>query len=347
MANMLSRIVTTSLNINTSGTYASGTEVNATPNMSSCIHQFRNTSPIAVDTTVVNLQELRQSYSKSSDAIGRQLYKFTPGIVVIGIGNSGAQAPGVLTSANFRLGKLLRMCSMSQTADSVSSSSLTYAFRSSGFEDGVVDVQLADSVNSAMLYRLKGVYGTFTLAGSAGQVITCDPTLTGVINVQPGLGATKVTSSACFQAAGNTAETMKAEGLSVTTSAGTRTGATAFKFKSFSIDAGIDVQEDSDANAADALGGLIIAGRTPTMQLTVGAESTQVAEMYADLKSGFLQTIVFTHGSSVGKYMTVTAKGQLTNVVMADDVGLRTLQLTYSLAVGATSDDTELTIVFH
>lgn len=347
MASYLSRIVAVSCAVNTTGTYGGGTS----PAMSSCIHQFRNTTPIQMDTDLVNLQELRQSMSKSSDAVGRQLYRLTPGLVAIGIGNATSAIPGTVESPKFRLGRILRMCGMSESASS-GSSSLTYTFRSSGFEDGLIEVQRADVGSTALLYKLKGVYGTFTMAGSAGQVITIDPTLTGVISAQPAVGTAQTITSSHFQTAGNTSQTMKQEGLSITTSSGATTSPTpsapnaAIKFKSFSLDAGIDVQEDKDANATDALFGLLIAGRSPTLQLTVGMDSSIVSQFYTDLNSGFNQTISFTHGTAVGKRMQVIAKGQLSNVTMADDVGLVTLQLQYNLAVGTDSDDSELTIVF-
>jgi hypothetical protein len=343
MAGYLSRIVAVSVGINTTGTYLGGTS----PNMSSCIHQFRNTTPMALDTNSVNLQELRGSMSKSSDAVGRQLYRLTPGLCAMGIG-SATFLPGTTNTPKFRLGKILRMCGMSESA-SDGQSSLRYSFRSTGFEDGLIECQLADTGSTALLYKMYGVFGTFTMAGSAGQVITIDPTLTGRISAQPAVVTAIPAASLPFAPAGNTAQTMKSENLSITTGDATvlsAAGAGAVKFKSFSLDVGVDVQEDPDANAADALYGLLIAGRSPTLQLTIGADSASIAKFHADLNSGAIETISFLHGSGVGKYMQVTMTGQLTGVVIADDVGLRTLQLTYNLAVGTNLDETELYITF-
>lgn len=340
MASHLSRIVAMSVAVNSTATYGGGTS----PNMSSCIHQFRNTTPVQIDTDLVNLQELRQSMSKTSDAVGRQLYRLTPGLVVIGIGNSGAQIPGTVESPKFRLGRILRMCGMSESA-SAGSSSLTYTFRSSGFEDGLVEVQRSDVGTNALLYKLKGVFGTYTMAGSAGQVITVDPTLTGVINGNPTVTTAQNVTSAHFQSAGNTSETMESSGCTITTNVGT-IAAASLKFKSFSLDAGIDVQEDKDANSADGLYGLLIVGRSPTLQITIGCDSANAQQFYDDLRTGFIQTINFTHGSGVGKRMQMIAKGQLQSVTQADDVGLLTLQLQYNLAVGTGNDDSELTLVF-
>ena len=341
----LARIVAMSVAVNTSGTYASAGQLS--PNMSSCIHQFRNTTPIQIDTDLVNLQELRQSMSKTSDAVGRQLYRLTPGLVVIGIGNS-TNKPGTVESPKFRLGRILRMCGMSESA-SVGSSSLTYTFRSSGFEDGLIEVQRADIGTQALLYKLKGVYGTFTMAGSAGQVITVDPTLTGLINAAPAVTTAQTITSAHFQTSGNTSEVMENSGLAWTHSNGgaNAIASTSVKFKSFSLDAGVDVQEDKDCNSADGLYGLIIVGRQPTMQLTIGCDSSTAAAFYSDLASGFVQKFSFTHGSGEGKRMVVSCKGQLQSVTQADDVGLLTLQLQYNLCVGTDSDESELTIRFE
>lgn len=340
MASHLSRIVAMSVAVNSTATYGGGTS----PNMSSCIHQFRNTTPVQIDTDLVNLQELRQSMSKTSDAVGRQLYRLTPGLVCIGIGNSGANPPGTVESPKFRLGRILRMCGMSESA-SAGSSSLTYTFRSAGFEDGLVEVQRADIGTQALIYKLKGVYGTFTMAGSAGQVITIDPTLTGIIAANPTVTTAQTITSAHFQSAGNTSEVMESAGLAITAGSGA-IGSSSLKFKSFSLDAGIDVQEDKDANSADGLYGLIIVGRQPTLQVTINCDSLTAQSFYDDLRTGFIQSLFFVHGSSVGKKMTFQAKGQLQSVTQADDVGLLTLQLQYNLAVGTGNDDSELTLTF-
>lgn len=339
----LSRIVAMSVAVNTSGTYAGGTS----PNMSSCIHQFRNTTPIQIDTDLVNLQELRQSMSKTSDAVGRQLYRLTPGLVVIGIGNS-TNKPGTVESPKFRLGRILRMCGMSESPSSSASSSLTYTFRSSGFEDGLIEVQRADIGTQALKYKMKGVYGTFTMAGSAGQVITVDPTLTGLIAAAPTVTTAETITSSHFQTSGNTSEVMESSGLNYTHSNGGANSipAASIKFKSFSLDAGVDVQEDKDCNSADGLYGLLIVGRQPTMQITIGCDSGTAQSFYNDLATGFVQKFNFTHGSGEGKRMTVSAKGQLQSVTQADDVGLLTLQLQYNLAVGTDADESELTITF-
>lgn len=347
MSTMLSRIVAVSGEVST--TYPNTSD----PDFSSAIHNFRNTTPVQVDTVQTNLQELRSSFTQSNIAIGRQLFRFTPGFVAMSYDPTTAAE-----QSGFRLGKFLKMCGMVETTPDGSSSSLRYKFTSSGFNNGFVNAGFNDSgSNSAVVYKMQGVYGTATLAGSAGQVITVDPTLTGVIlsssttpTFDPNPQVVSPQISEALPASGNTAQTMKSEGLSITTSAGTAAGGApnpALKFKSFSLDLGIDVQEDLDANAEDALGGLIIAGRNPTLNLTVEMNSEgagSVENMYADLKSGYQQAISWTHGDAEGKWIAFSMTGKLQNVTQADDVGLRTLQLQYLLTND--TDENELSITF-
>ncbi len=340
MASMLSRIVAVSGEVST--TYPNTSD----PDFSSAIHNFRNTTPVQVDTVQTNLQELRSSFTQSNIAIGRQLFRFTPGFVLMSY-DSGVAA----SQTGFRLGKFLKMCGMVETTPDGSSSSLRYKFTSSGFNNGFVNAGFNDTgSDSAVVYKMQGVYGTATFAGSAGQVITIDPTLTGVIlsstttpTFDPNPQVVTPQISEVLSLEGNTAETMKSEGLTITTQAGSAT----LKFKSFSLDLGIDVQEDLDANAEDALGALIIAGRNPTLTITVDMNSEgngSVEEFYKDLKSGFQQTVAWTHGSAVEKFCAFSMTGKLQSITQADDVGLRTLQLTY-LLTNAT-DENELSITF-
>jgi hypothetical protein len=342
MANMLSRLVAVSVEVNT-GSYNGPTSNPTFSNFSSGIHQFRNTSPASIDTNSVDLQELRQSFSQTADAIGRQLVKLTPGLVVMGAGTAANAYAATSGAGTFRLGRVLRMCGMSESAGVTGgSSSLTYTFRSTGFEDGLVECQYSDISTQAIRYRMKGVFGTFTMSGSAGQVITCDPTLTGlVVTGTPSL-VTAVTPALPT----NLAETMKSEGMTITGTALNGGSAYTPKFKSFQLDAALDIQEDPDANGADAIAGLVIAGRKPSLQIVIGADSARVSEFYTDLKNAAIHTVTWTHGTTAGRFCKFTVKGQLKNVTSQDDAGLRTLQLQYDMAIGSGADDSELTIQF-
>lgn len=328
MATMLNRIVAVSYGIE--GTYGAGTP---DPAFSSCNLLFRNGNLLGVDQEVIDLSELRAGLTKSGDAIGRTLYKITPGHVLMG--HAGAPTA-------FRLGRLLRMCGMQETTNA---SSATYAFRSSGFESGVVKVELGGTDASSITAILKGAYGNVQFAGAAGQPITIDATVTGTFAVPSYSG-----SSASKSLPSNTVQTMKNVGLVVTpeTGLGTDTFSTpvspTLKFKSFSLDLGMDIQEDKDANAADALFGLLLANRRPTAQIVVGLDSTLYDDFIAQMQGGLKHKVTFTHGSGTGKVCVFTWYGQITNVELQDDVGLRTAAISYNLA--RATDDAELSLVF-
>jgi len=317
MANMLSRVLAMSARVESS--YASGTPTDTSFN--SGLLLFRNTTPVALDTQVVDLQELRSSMTKTGDAVGRQLYRITPGLVLMGHANS---------ISTFRLDPIFRMCGL---AGSTSGSTRTYVFRSTGFESGVVDIAENDVSTSAISYGLKGVYGNTVIAGSAGQPVTVDPTLTGIYT------APTLVSTVSATLPTNTSETMKGDGLVITDGGGAFSTA---KCKSFSLDLGWPVNEDLDFNATNALAGLILGRRNPTFQLTVGLDSSRYTQWVADITAGTKHTITFTHGSAAGKYCKFTIKGQLTDLPQGDDVDLRTVQLTYNLAAATEEDELKL-----
>jgi hypothetical protein len=337
-SSMLSRIVAVSYGIET--TYGAGTP---DPLFSSCNLLFRNTNLLSVDQEVVDLAELRATLTKSGDAPGRTLYKANPGHVLMGHGG----AP-----TTFRLGKLLRMCGMIETTNA---SSATYNFRSSGFESGLAKVELAATDASSITALLKGVYGTAQISGAAGQPIQIDATLSGIFSTPTFAG-----SSAAKSLPSNTAQTMKSATLVITpeTGVGTETYSTPLtsagtpatpKFKSFTLDLGIDVQEDKDANAADALFGLILANRKPTAQLVVGLMSDIYDDLIAQMQQGLKHKVTFTHGSGVGKVIGFQWFGQISNVELQDDVGLRTVTISYNLATSQSpvgSADQELQLTF-
>jgi hypothetical protein len=308
MATMLSRVLAMSARVETS--YASATPTDAT--FASGQLLFRQTSPFQLDTARVDTAELKSTFTKSGDASGRQLYRMTPGMVLQG---HDANIPA------YRLDPIFRMCGMQATTPTAGTRK--YVFRTTGLESGVIDFQQNDTGSSGILYGLKGVFGTMTMSGSAGQLIEMNPTLTGIINTQP---ATAGTVTGSYPA--NIVQTMKSEALSITDSGGPFTTA---KFKSFSLDFGWTVSEDTDANAADALGGLALTARVPTLSLVVGMDSARYATWAADLKNNVQHTITWTHGSGTGKRIKFSITGILNDIPQGDDVGLRTNTLTYGL----------------
>ena len=322
MADLLGRIVSIS------------SSLSADPAFSSANFLFRNGSIMTVDTQVINLQELRQSFTNSGNAVGRQLVRFNPGFVLMGPG-------GVMPTTNpeFRLGHYFRMCGMQETSLS-SSSSLRYKFRSSNFESGFVNVQYQDLLGtSSIITKATKVQGTCVIAGSAGQVITVDPTLTGSISQQP-TRQTAVTPT--MPTGGNLSRTMQTEAATI---AGLTGGLTqTIKWKSFSIDFGIDIQEDLDANSTDGFYGVLIGGRSPIMQMVINLDSTDGPKFYTDLDAGTIHTWTWTHGNAASNRFHFQVRGQLNNVTIAEDATQRTAQLDYALVATTEEDELQITL---
>lgn len=291
---------------------------------------FRNTGIHQIQTDQVDLDELRSSFTKTGFATGRQLQVLTPGFVLMGFGSFAE-------INNYRLGRIFQMCGMAETTVGVSS--LRYRFVSSGFTSGACAVHENAVSGNGLLYTATGVYGTLTMAGSAGQVITVDPTLTGLYAAPVSQAVPTPTNPPD----GNTSQTMKSEGLSIAINGGSTI--TDAAFKSFSLDFGIDIQENKDANAADALAGLLITNRNPRLTVVVGLQSNNAVEYFLNLKTGSddRHTITFTHGDVYGKRVKFTCIGQLEDLPKAGDAGLRTVSLTYKL-IEPDDDEQELTI---
>jgi len=326
MANMLARTVAFSAIMEDS--YDGGPTAETT-DFSSSNFLFRNTNIHQANTNTVELDELQTSMSKSGFAVGRQLQTFTPGYVLMGFGSTAAKA-------NYRLGRIFRMCGMQET---IPTSSLTYKFRSTGFESGAVALHENAVSGNGILYTATGVYGSCQLAGAAGQVITVDPTLQGLYAAPVAQAAPTLINPTD----GNIAETMKSEALVITPQG--ESAKSTLTFKSFTLDFGIDVQENSDANATDALAGLLIVNRTARATVVVGLDSSDAVDWFSHLTTGSSKrhTVTFTHSATAQQKVKFTWIGQLEDLPKADDVGQRTVTLTYRL-IDTANNDGELQI---
>ena len=107
----------------------------------------------------------------------------------------------------------------------------------------------------------------------------------------------------------------------------------------------MQIGEDTDANAADALAGLVITGREPRLTMVYGLDDSQYATFLCAHSTGEKHKINFKHGTVAGRFMTFTAYGQVAGVELQDDVGIRTVSVTYNLA--KQDDDQELELIFH
>lgn len=332
MSTMLSRIVAFSSAVET-GNYGSG---GGDPSMASAHLLFRNENLLNMDQEAVDLTELRSTMSSSGGIAGRTLYRLTPGFNFMGTG-------GAAGSATFRLDSIFRMCGLARTVEGVGSSSMIYAFRSSGFEAGVANVEMASTGTTAIKALVKGIYGNLVISASAGQAVQIDATLSGLFTTPTN------TTSSSVTLLGNTAEPFRA--ISWATQREVTAGANdwdtalspGYKIKSFSLDLGQDIQEDKDAVAANALYGLLIATRKPRMTAVVGLDDTYYAKFAADIQGRLKHKIVLSHGTAVGKRLNITAYAQLETMDLQNDVGLRTVQLNYALAT--TGSDNEMSLV--
>jgi hypothetical protein len=331
MSTMLSRIVAFSSAVET-GDYGSG---GGDPGMSSAHLLFRNENLLTMDQEAVDLTELRSTMTKSGGIAGRTLYRLTPGFNFMGTG-------GAAGAATFRLDSIFRMCGLKRTA-STGSSSMSYEFRSSGFEAGVANVEMASTGANAVKALVTGIYGNLVISASAGQAVQIDGTLSGLFSTPTN------TASSTPTLLGNTAEPFRAVTWATQreVTAGQNDWDTAltpaYKIKSFSLDLGQDIQEDKDAAQAFALYGLLVANRNPRLTVVVGLDDTYYAKFATDIQGRLKHKIVLNHGTAEGRRLNMTAYAQLETMDLQSDVGLRTVQLNYALA--STGSDNELSLV--
>jgi len=300
------------------GTYAGGTP--ETTAFSSPSYLFRNSQIVQVQTDFIDPQILKASQTPVGFAIGRQLQIFTPGMLLMGHNNA---------ASTYRLGKLFQVCGAAETL--VHASSVIYKPRSSGWASGAISVHEQAETGNGVLYRAVGCRGNMVIAGSAGQLVTVDPTITGLYAAP--IAQAIPTFPVPLQPGGYIAETMKSANLLIDP-LGADAAVTPY-LKSFSFDFGQTISEVKDANAADGLSALRFTARQSKLQLVVGLDSAQAVTWFKNLKAGTdeYHTVSFQHGSSTpgGRKIKFVFNGQLEDVPKADDAGLRTATLTYRL----------------
>lgn len=318
MSKMLGRIVAVSMGIET--TYGGGTP---DPLLASANLLFRNGNVLAPDRALIDLAELRDSFTKSGDVPGRGLWKLNPGYVIMGHG-------GAASLATFRLSPILKAMGFTESAPGTGS--LRYVPRTTETpnQSAVINVEMASQGANAIRAQLKGGYGTYTMAAQAGGAVTLDTEFQALYAAPTNPAKTSPTLPS------NTAEPFRNVGLVVTPedSAGADTYTTplsTLKFKSFNLVGGVDIQEDTDANQSDALAGLVITDRNPTLTCVYGLDDAQYDDFLLHHANGIKHKVNFVHGSGVGKRMRLTAYGQITGVDLQDDVGIRTVQVSYNL----------------
>jgi hypothetical protein len=286
-----------------------------TPDYAKGIPQYRQTEPVALDINQVDLNPLQQSYSSPGTLPGRKLLRLSPGMILMG-NNSGAQV-------DFRLDAILRMCGFKFSS---ANSTFSYIYRSTGFESGAVKYALISQGGNAIQYLIHGIIGTMRMQGSAAKEIQIDPVLTGIY-ADPTILTSFDTSTVILPT--NTAEVMVNEGCTITAQ-----GESAIipVFKSFNFDAGWNIAEWTDANAATGLARLVFDGRKPALEMGIGMDHADYVNSWLPhIMAGVSKrhAISFTHGSVAGRKCKFSFVGQLQDAPMGTEAGQRTLQLKY------------------
>lgn len=302
-------------------TYGNGTPETTT--FTKGFYIFRSGNIHRIETERRNLQPLKRTMTSSGEAVGRQLQVFTPSFNLMGHGG----AP-----SDFRLGTLFRMAGFEEDVDAPFGR-VDYKYRSSGFESGAVSVYYDDVEGNGILWTAKGCVATFTMQGRAGEEITIDSEIRGLYTAPVEQAAPTVT----YPTGGSLVHTMKDEGCTIQINGGSLITPV---WKSFSFTAGWTISERRDANSPEAMKGLRLTRREPTLQMVIEANSTEVAEIFASMRTGAAayHTIHWIHGPSNGEQNEFTMTGQLMNTPEQVDTDLRTLQLEYALFHPTTDD---------
>jgi hypothetical protein len=319
---------TTDLSTVIEGTYGQGTPETTT--FTKGHYLFGSGSFYNVETDKRSLSPLRKSLTKTApSATGRSLVNLTPQFDLIGHGGD---------PEDYRWGLIMRACGFKETTD-VGNNRVDYLFRSDGFESLAVSVfQAAVSGGSnGLLRRSTGVVGSFSMSGAAGEEIVIKTQLKGLY-VAP---VQQAEPTVTYPTGGAVVHTMKNEGLTIVGSFGTITPI----WKSFEFNAGYTTVERKDANAPEALKGLRLTKRDPTLKLVLELDSDDLISYFAAhrLGAGDPHTIHWIHGPGNTEQVEFRMVGQLAAPTEQSQDDLRTIELNYDL-FHPTADDYECQI---
>ncbi|MGB0890568.1 MAG: hypothetical protein ACPGWS_09820, partial [Solirubrobacterales bacterium] len=117
--------------------------------------------------------------------------------------------------------------------------------------------------------------------------------------------------------------------------------------KSFAFDAGIDVAQRLDANAANGVAGAEVTGRNMAMTIEVEHGSLVVYDSQAKLKAATTTRVGVQVGSITGSRIVVAAEAaQLTGNGDGDAEGVKTESLAFSCRSVTDAGDDEVYIAF-
>jgi len=334
------------------------TTLGSTGTNSSAMLLWDEVNPIQIDTTILDQQVVRASFSKYPDLVGRSLYMFRPKTMLMttpggahshadfgetaGTGDNCGLAAGAGKPPFF--GPLLRACAVSETV--TSSSTVVYAPVSSNFSAATV-VVWADGLR----HFAKGVVGTAVFEGRAGEGIDISFDMKGTYD-EP-VGGT-IPTSVTYPLDGKAL--VEKESLQISTgyvapvAHGVQDPVTGPIVRSFRFDMGVNIIERRDMNSPFGLFGLLPTDRKPTLDLVIEVENNLAGagntspyfNPWSILTSGSsaLQTVTFTHGAVTAKKSEFTFSScQLREVQYADDQGVRTYNLSFNIV--STQDDND------
>ena len=285
----------------------------------------------SVETDKRPLSPLRKSLTKIAPfAVGRSLVNLTPQFDLIGHGGD---------ETDYRFGLIMQACGFKEEVDTPNSR-VDYRFRSDDFKSlacSVFQAAVSGGTNG-LLRRSTGVVGSFSMSGAAGEEIVIKTQLKGLYVAPVQQAAPTVT----YPTGGAVVHTMKNEGLTIVGSFGTITPI----WKSFEFNAGYTTVERKDANAPEALKGLRLTKRDPTLKLVLELDSDDLISYFAAhrLGAGDPHTISWIHGPNPdGEQVEFAMVGQLAAPTEQSQDDLRTIELNYDL-FHPTADDYECQI---
>jgi len=328
------------------GAYGSAGTMPALNQASDSLLIYDNANPIAVDKAMVDIIPLRASLSPTLSLIGRSLHRYT--------GVTYMQGPeNFVTGLPWRSARLMRACGVQEII--ANNSSILYYPRSSGFESVALSVW-PDGWRHDML----GVYGNFTLDADAGQGLKMTMDMMGLFPTATPIQSNQTLPAQTLEV--NKARTWKNAGVVITGGAYTITGgklvAGGFAIsggtalvpvaivKHFDWTPGAQVAERPDANAVNALYGLIQGANTrqTVLNLTIEVDSNPNLNPFNDWENATTHAVQFSYTSGTGPGSTINflfPYCQITNVVYGDDNGQRTFQLTYKPQTQTAGQDDE------
>lgn len=282
------------------------------------ILMYENTNPVTVDTSRQSITPIRPSFTKRKDSIGRQLNTFNAVTYLQGPENlafAGGPKP-------WRCGKILRACGFSETINN-DPDSIVYAPISTAFESIGIDAYL-----DGYRHQIPDAFGTFTMEAAAGEYCKVTFELTGLY-IAPTVVAIP-------------SQTFELDKAPAFKSAACTIAGETVVLKSFRLVWGTERTERRDANAANAVKGISITDRNPTLNMVVEVD-TALRNYFNDVSTTDTVPVLWQVGTDVGNRVKFNVpQAQLLANPYGEADQLRTFDLNFK--VQHTTDNAEIVI---